>query len=905
MADFAPKANFDIGYEQPVTTSSASAIANIGTGLANIFSQTQAKQAEPIAGVDPALFRGLVDGLEQADAIKSDNPTQAALMERTVLQNYLTSSGARWTTEVQSMVEQQLGRPIELLGKTEDEIAAEREQTRRQELLEQPQFQTFIREETRLNPNMDQEELFRSAETRYNAFNDAATILEEQALGRQVNWERQGRGAAITFIESFQEVSLGGILDKIEANQPISQNEIRVLQTQWTAAKGRLLSQPDGVKDAQYQGVQDRISSVDGIFETLLTLTDPGQIESSQMGWVRQMLLPAPGQEATATDIQSVIMVMSNQDLSKVLSGETTSIPSIGAGTPGVDAQAIRDYYFLRMGEVARNQIVAAMPTQADGTVDTSGTITFEQLDNDTRSAVEGLSPAQIVSTLEGENIILGRFTDNDMNSPESANAYTGAAMRVGAVLLGANEILDPSFVDKLGIGADFGAQLDAIAALGTADQDEAMSRMMLRSGLSLQSNLYTKAIQSIEGSNPFTGRGMVVTHDPATNSYYIKGDDRQWQTVVGIEPGRLAALKANTNFDPERGLRIDLNNLPVLGRGPVGDLLPSLQGNLIRGLEFHAALGKIDAAVASLTPEPPLAEGEIRVSTLPPAFNLPQEVAQDTDFVQAANSVASNIGIDVGDLFRVIEFETAGSWSPSIKAPTSSATGLIQFIESTAQGLGTSTAELATMTRAEQMQYVEKYLEPYKGRINNFGDLYMAIHWPAGVGKSDNYVMYERGSDAYNANRGLDTNGDGTVTRGETLGRVLETVGQGRGVMTTPNTAAAESLLGATGEQLIPPSTPTPTTMRQTPVQPVEAPTVTDVAQETTTPFQGGGQAATPQASIPQDVQNALIAIASGEQPSGGVVSFSNYEDFKRAVDAGEIAKGQWVILEGRAIQV
>jgi hypothetical protein len=75
-------------------------------------------------------------------------------------------------------------------------------------------------------------------------------------------------------------------------------------------------------------------------------------------------------------------------------------------------------------------------------------------------------------------------------------------------------------------------------------------------------------------------------------------------------------------------------------------------------------------------------------------------------------------------------------------------------------------------------MAYVQRYLETYAGRINNFGDLYMAIHWPAGIGQADDYVMYREGSREYTANRGLDRNGDGTVTRGETLARVIEVTG-------------------------------------------------------------------------------------------------------------------------------
>ena len=153
----------------------------------------------------------------------------------------------------------------------------------------------------------------------------------------------------------------------------------------------------------------------------------------------------------------------------------------------------------------------------------------------------------------------------------------------------------------------------------------------------------------------------------------------------------------------------------------------------------------------------------------------VPEDVRQDTGFMSSVGRVSGNLGIPQEDLLRAMHFETGGTFSPSIKNPTGSATGLIQFIESTAKSLGTSTAALAKMSREEQMGYVEKYLSPYKGRMKDFGDIYMAIHLPVAVGKSDDYVIYDNESlrtKAYKQNRGLDTNNDGKVTKGEAVAR-------------------------------------------------------------------------------------------------------------------------------------
>ena len=157
--------------------------------------------------------------------------------------------------------------------------------------------------------------------------------------------------------------------------------------------------------------------------------------------------------------------------------------------------------------------------------------------------------------------------------------------------------------------------------------------------------------------------------------------------------------------------------------------------------------------------------------------FNI---VADDGAFLGAVETTSQNLGINSADLLTAISFETVGTFRPDIKNPGSTATGLIQFLESTAKGLGTSTSALAKMSRVEQMEYVEKYLRPFKGRMKNLGDVYMAIHWPAGVGKDDSYVMYRKGSNNYVANKNLDVNGDGTVTRGESLQRVRQSAGSG-----------------------------------------------------------------------------------------------------------------------------
>ena len=130
---------------------------------------------------------------------------------------------------------------------------------------------------------------------------------------------------------------------------------------------------------------------------------------------------------------------------------------------------------------------------------------------------------------------------------------------------------------------------------------------------------------------------------------------------------------------------------------------------------------------------------------------------------------------VTIQDFMGCIAWESNKTFSPSVKAPNSSATGLIQFMDATAKGLGTTTAALAKMTVIEQLEYVYNYFKPYAGRLNNLGDLYMAILWPRGIGQPDSYVLWDEAiyPAPFAANKGLDLNNDHKVTRMECLHKV------------------------------------------------------------------------------------------------------------------------------------
>ncbi len=130
--------------------------------------------------------------------------------------------------------------------------------------------------------------------------------------------------------------------------------------------------------------------------------------------------------------------------------------------------------------------------------------------------------------------------------------------------------------------------------------------------------------------------------------------------------------------------------------------------------------------------------------------------------------------------LMAVMAFETGQSFSPSVRNPGSSAVGLIQFMAQTARDLGTRTATLATLSAVSQLHYVQRYLAPTADRIETLEDLYMAVLWPAAIGRSPEAMLWAKGTNPYAANRGLDLDRNGRITKREACKKVRDLLAKG-----------------------------------------------------------------------------------------------------------------------------
>lgn len=177
-------------------------------------------------------------------------------------------------------------------------------------------------------------------------------------------------------------------------------------------------------------------------------------------------------------------------------------------------------------------------------------------------------------------------------------------------------------------------------------------------------------------------------------------------------------------------------------------------------GTTAAARTGKIPAAATALPP---------------PNGNQPADWVKDAEFIKKVKEVAAKIGCDYVDLLACMAFETGRKFDPALRNFIG-ATGLIQFVPVAARQIGTTTDFLATLTRTQQMDWVEKYFKATPlAKVSNptLDDLYMSILWPAAVGKPDDYILFQGGSKQYSQNSGLDVDKKGYITKKDAAAKV------------------------------------------------------------------------------------------------------------------------------------
>jgi hypothetical protein len=139
-----------------------------------------------------------------------------------------------------------------------------------------------------------------------------------------------------------------------------------------------------------------------------------------------------------------------------------------------------------------------------------------------------------------------------------------------------------------------------------------------------------------------------------------------------------------------------------------------------------------------------------------------PEGIRDDPAFQEQVQRLVKKYGIDEAELYRVIKGESG--FNPKAQNK-SGASGLFQFMPEVAAEYGFTTDEVLGMAPAEQVALYDQYLSRwgYDGS-NSLGIMQGA---PAFANKSDDTVVYKKGSAAWKQNKGWRPKGGGDITVG------------------------------------------------------------------------------------------------------------------------------------------
>ena len=735
MSIFTPGIDTRVGYESPVAAPTitpqpertivpprdfSGAIDTITQFIGGVMGPGGDTRQPSSSDRSRAMQGEFLEALDRVEAIRETRGTAAARIAENQLARNLASAGLN-VSDFKDVYETSTGRSWGQYGRDFDAMMLE-------SLESDPKIQTYLTASFAVLPDADLGQRFEWAIGQKAKLEAAELTIAQANAGAQVSWLQQ-EAAYNLVLDGFTESAFGGLVQAFEEGRSISQTDIEELRVQFGILQTGL-SRPPNITDAQWKATQSRVDLLGQAITNIETATSVETIKDDLMRSIAGTLTAG---ELTLE--QQIVVAATLQDMPGLAL-------NLGINLPGT----------LRDISKANAKLTQ---TSSGSWVDavTSGDMSR------IREEVGDLSAEEYFNQIVADGTLTSLTGTNRLNDPAAREQFFKGAARLGYVLqsTGEDDFLSANTLRRIYGDKNFIRNINDLA--GIDPEAHLVVTTMLNNGLTREFARQSNAMGSIEMTLgvEWDGENYNVTVDSL-----MRGDRYSRRDAEAI---------AQWFVDNPDYIRNLANGADLGFMDPPPLLIPP---KAVRSLyDRRESLGVITDTVGQIMPDTEAPQVREQETTQPSAtIRIPQEAANDTAFTSEVSRVSQSIGIEEDWLYQAIGFETAGTFDPAISAPTSSATGLIQFLESTAKGLGTSTAELSRMSRAEQMRFVEKYLEPFKGRINNFGDLYMAIHWPAGVGKDDSFVMYREGSPEYRANRGLDVNRDGVITRGEAVAR-------------------------------------------------------------------------------------------------------------------------------------
>lgn len=892
MGIFDPKVDTTIAYEKPVSPGPSTGLVlgetlgRIGESVARAITKDSDGGVSASRKADSVAMVTFQDTLMKAEAARSQGEEgKAERLERTALLN-AQRMGLNYNTDLQATYTAITGRDGENLLYSENEILVSK-------IKKTPEFQSAVTATYASGEEMTLQEREQAALGIVARQEGQKQIL----MNDSIKWTEGKRDTFYSVVNDFETSALGTLNQLASQQGFVGQDQLRTSRIMWEQTKSALYQmRPQGVSDDQWGQFENRVSRVDAQFKVLEDMSSESGLDAlistEILGAIQGREDWTPGMKMVATTVLNDAMA-----LNAIKSSELKGI---------ADALINEDF---------------RPSTGLQETVDETGQTTTTTIPKEVRDSMKGEDAEKSFTRAKSiGKLLTGTNQDKVTTDPVYRTGFLKAAT-LGFAAMDKIGKENRRFVTAEGINQVFSGEIvEGLRRVGQVDPVRAEATATI--AVEALDNQYAIASQQL--SNTLQGtvlrvdkEGSIVLNREAllerTTPEMFNKIESAAQEYYG---GDVLALLQDKGRRVPPSVELEMTAMgqrytqePGIELG--GDVLSGIQSfEVIRGqLRSVKAIGAKRNEFISLTDSfsekvqkatggsevDAIANEAVAISSVR-GYDL---IQGDTEFLGKVQEVSDYLGIpSATQLLQAMSFETVGTFNPSIKNPGSTATGLIQFLEKTANNLGTTTADLANMNRVEQMEYVKRYLEPFKGRLNNVGDVYMAIHWPAGVGKDSSYVMYERGTDAYAANSGLDTNKDGTVTRGEAVAQVLRSNKGGTVAAGVPQ-VTTEELPPAPVQQEVPTGDgggvgiDVMTTAPTQPTSPEMGPEVMTTAPEQP------NQRLTEQVSEQQKAKVNALLKRFGVDPES-VPKFNSMEAAQKAIDEGTLKEGDLYEVNG-----
>jgi hypothetical protein len=147
---------------------------------------------------------------------------------------------------------------------------------------------------------------------------------------------------------------------------------------------------------------------------------------------------------------------------------------------------------------------------------------------------------------------------------------------------------------------------------------------------------------------------------------------------------------------------------------------------------------------------------------------NLP--LAIRAAFAAKVIAIAQYLGIDPNWLMQVMYAESKLKASAQNKVNGRLvAAGLLQW--TAASGVPGAPKSILALSHLQQLDKVQQYFAPYRGKMHSYFDVYLVTFFPAAVGKPDNYVFATKKLSAAliaQQNPAINSSKDGKITMAE-----------------------------------------------------------------------------------------------------------------------------------------